>query len=279
MNFLESEFKPSAPETARVHVIPVPMELSVSYGAGTDKGPRAILEASQQLEALNGGGDFIHTQKAVSPKKKKSPEAWVSAIEAQSAFALACGSAPLLLGGEHTVTLGAARAFAAVGMKVGLIHFDAHADLRNEYEETGFSHACVMRRVHELGFPVIQIATRAYCAEEAEYRRKNRKTLIAYDAETIAAGTMPVDYIPKNFPKQIYISFDVDGFDPAVMPATGTPVPGGLFWFDAIHLIDRAAAHGKIIGGDIVELAPIKGLHHADFTAARLAQHLIRHMG
>jgi len=277
--FLASEFKPAAPESARIHVIPVPMETSVSYGGGTAKGPAAILAASQQLEAFDGTGrpgeDTIHTQRAVKPAKPRSPEAWVDAIEARVVHALSCGAAPLLLGGEHTVTLGAARAFKAAGLEVGFVHFDAHADLRDVYEETPFSHACVMRRVHELGFPLVQIGTRAYAEEEQLYRMKHKKTIRAYDAATIAAGGMPVDFLPKTFPKLVFVTFDVDGFDPAVMPATGTPVPGGLFWFDAIHLLDRLAAGRTVVGADVVELAPIKHLHHADFTAARLAQHLI----
>ncbi len=282
MNFLESEFVPATPEAAKVHIIPAPMELSVSYGGGAKNGPAAILAASQQLEAFDGSGfpgkDALHTQSAVKPKQAKNAHAWVEAIEAQVMQALACGAAPLVLGGEHTVTLGAACAFADAGEEIGFVHFDAHADLRNVYEDSPLSHACVMRRVHELGFPLIQIGTRAYCEEERDYRLANKKTITAYDAEAIASGQMPYAFIPKKFPKKIYMTFDVDGFDPAMMPATGTPVPGGLFWFDVIHLLDRVAAHGQIVGADVVELAPMKGLAHPDFTAARLCQQLIKLM-
>jgi agmatinase len=277
-HFLESEFKPAAAEKAGFHVISAPMELSVSYGGGTRQGPEAIIDASQQLEADIYGyrpGDLgIHTQKPIKVTSKK-PEAWMDAIEAGVAKALQCGAIPVLLGGEHTVTLGAARAFHAAGKKIGFIHFDAHADLRNEYEETGLSHACVMRRVHELGFPVVQIATRAVSQEERDYRSKHKKSITVYDGLDIADGHMPSDFIPKGFPKEVFVTFDVDGLDPSVMPATGTPVIGGLFWYDVIRILRKVASAHQIVGFDIVEFAPIKGLHHADFTAALLTQTLM----
>ncbi len=276
--FLASEFKPAPAEAAAFHVIPVPMELSVSYGGGAKQGPQAILDASQQLEVCDGEGHAsaanIHTQKPVAPRSKK-PEAWIDAVEARVAQALACRAVPVVLGGEHTVTLGAARAFHAAGARIGFIQFDAHADLRDTYEETPLSHACVMRRVHELGFPCLQIATRAVSQEERDYRAANPKTITAYDAREIAAGRMPRHFIPRGFPKEVYITFDVDGFDPVVMPATGTPVPGGLFWYDVLRMLRKIAATRRIVGFDVVELAPIGALHHADFTAALLTQTLM----
>ena len=276
--FLASEFKPAPAKAAAFHVIPAPMELSVSYGPGARRGPQAILGASQQLEACDGEGRAsaanIHTQMPVSPRLK-TPGAWVDAVQARVAQALDCGAVPVVLGGEHTVTLGAARAFHAAGAEIGFIQFDAHADLRDTYEGSPLSHACVMRRVHELGFPCLQIATRAVSQEECAYRAAHPKTLTAFDARVIADGKMTRHFIPRRFPKQVYVTFDVDGFDPAVMPATGTPVPGGLFWYDVIRMLRRVAATRQIVGFDVVELAPVKSLHHADFTAALLVQTLM----
>jgi agmatinase len=276
--FLASEFRPAAAAGAAFHVIPAPMELSVSYGGGARLGPQAILDASQQLEICDGEGHAsaanIHTQKPVAPRSK-TPEAWIGAVEERVARALACRAVPVVLGGEHTVTLGAARAFHAAGAKIGFIQFDAHADLRDAYEGTPLSHACVMRRVHELGFPCLQIATRAVSQEERDYRALNPKTITAYDAREIADGQMSRRFIPRGFPKQVYVTFDVDGFDPTVMPATGTPVPGGLFWYDALRMLRKIAATRRIVGFDVVELAPIKSLHHADFAAALLTQTLM----
>jgi len=276
--FLESEFPPAAKHTAGFHVIPVQMELSVSYGRGAYLGPRAILAASQQLEADVYGyllGDLgIHTQKPVM-RKGRCAEAWLEAIDARVADALRWEAVPVLLGGEHTVTLGAARALKAAGQDIGFIHFDAHADLRDVYDGSLFSHACVMRRVHELGFPIVQIGTRAVSQEERDYRKANPETITAYDGIDIADGKMPADFIPRGFPKDVYVSFDVDGLDPSIMPATGTPVPGGLLWWDVVKMMRTVAASHRVCGIDVVEFAPIKGHHAANFTAALLTQLLM----
>jgi len=277
--FLVSEFPPASADAAAFHVIPAPMEISVSYGGGTAAGPAAILAASQQLEVCDGEGHAsaadTHTQSPVAPRARKSPEAWVEAIETRVSRALAAGAVPVVLGGEHTVTLGAARAFHAAGRKVGFVHFDAHADLRDTYEGTPFSHASVMRRVHELGFPCLQLGTRAVSQEERDYRAAHRKTITAYDARAIADGEMPERFVPRGFPEEVYVTFDVDGLDPSSMPATGTPVPGGLEWYDVIRMMREVAARRRIVGLDVVELAPLKGLHHADFAAALMTQTLM----
>ncbi len=273
--FLASEYPPASAGAAGFHVIPVPMETSVSYGAGTAAGPAAILAASQQLEASDGrfapGRAGIHTQPPVACAG--TPAQVVGRIEARVSRALAAGAVPLILGGEHTVTLGAARAFKAAGLSVGFVQFDAHADLRDAYEGSPLSHASVMRRVSELGFPIVQFGVRALCAEEVAYRCK--AGVVAYDAERLARRPPPARPLPAAFPKALYITFDVDGLDPAVMPATGTPVPGGLFWQAAMLLLERITAGRRVVGADVVELAPIRGLHHADFTAALLAHRLM----
>ena len=279
--FLGSEHAPAPADQAAFHVIPVPMELSVSYGAGAANGPAAILAASDQLEAYERGGfpcaGGIHTTRPVrpTPAKAKDPEAWLKAIEKAVGHALDCGARPVVLGGEHTVTLGALMAYKVRGAKIGIVHFDAHADLRDEYEGSALSHACVLRRCHELGFPVAQFATRAYCEEEADYRAAHPKALFACDGEDLALKGPPSPILPKGFPRQVYVTFDVDGLDPAIMPATGTPVPGGLLWYSALFILREIASTRTIVGCDVVELAPIPGLHHADFTAAKLTQRLM----
>ena len=276
--FLESEFAPAAKNAAGFHVIPAPMEPSVSYGRGTCRGPYTMIAASQQLEAdiygLRPGDLGIHTQKPLALRRQPA-EAWLDAIAVRVAEALRCQAVPVLLGGEHTVTLGAARAFKAAGRDIGFIHFDAHADLRDAYEGSPFSHACVMRRVHELGFPIVQIGTRAVAQEERDYRKANPGTITVYDGVDIADGRMPPDFIPRGFPKDVYVSFDVDGLDPSVMPATGTPVPGGLLWYDVVRMMRTVAASCRVTGIDVVEFAPLKGFHAADFTAALLTQLLM----
>ncbi len=285
--FLASEFADAAPEQARFQVIPVPMELSVSYGRGTALGPAAILTASQQLEALDGGrvaGAWgIHTQTAVAGpactgaggdrSAGGAAEAWLAAIEARTRSVLTRGAVPILLGGEHTVTLGAARALHRLRRRVGFVQFDAHADLRHDYEGSRLSHACVMRRVHELGFPIAQFGTRAYCVEEARFRQRAGVTFL--DAQRLAHGAPAAGLLPPDFPDEIYITFDVDALDPAQMPATGTPVPGGLDWHTVADLLETLARGRHVIGGDVVELAPRAELPQSDFAAAWLAYRLM----
>lgn len=274
--FLASEFPPTAPEAARFHFIPVPMEQSVSYGHGTALGPAAILAASQQLEAWDGisapGELGLHTQPPVDCRG--TPEETLDHIEAATRTALEHGGIPVLLGGEHTVTLGALRALHARHGRFGVVQFDAHADLRASYEGSPYSHACVMHRaVRDLGLPLAQFAVRDFCTDEAQTRQEFH--VVHHDAAFLARQGLPALPLPEDFPERIYVTFDVDAFDAAVMPATGTPVPGGIGWYDALTLVERCVAGRSVLGFDVVELAPVPQLHFADYTAARLVYHMM----
>lgn len=278
-SFLASEYAPARAEDALFWVIPCPMEKSVSYGRGTAKGPEAILEASQQLEAIESGmapgKAGIYT---TPPINCDGPvEAVLARVEATVEKALAVRAIPVLLGGEHTASLGALRAIKFWAdkrhLEVGIVQFDAHTDLRAEYNGDRYSHACVMRRaLEELGFPIVQFAARDISPGEIEIREKYDIT--HYDAYFMARVGLPKQPLPENFPENIYISFDVDAFDSSLMPATGTPSPGGINWREAQFILESCAKGHRIVGLDIMELAPIAGLHHADFTAAKLA-HLL----
>mgnify|MGYP001777597107 FL=1 len=274
--FLASEYAPVAPHEAAFHIIPAPLEQSVSYGGGTARGPQAILEASQQLEAWDGhsapGEAGLYTAPAIPCSGPV--ETVLERIEAAVREALACRACPVLLGGEHTVTLGALRALAATGEPFGIVQFDAHADLRPSYEGSIYSHACVMHRaVADLGLPLAQFAVRDMSREEADVRQ--RYGVICHDAEALARRGLPDNPLPHDFPRRLYISFDVDGFDASLMPATGTPSPGGLFWHQALLILEACLRGRTVAGLDVVELAPIPGLHHADFTAAKLVHALM----
>lgn len=276
MSFLASEFDPIEPHSARFHIIPVPYEQSVSYGHGTARGPEALLAASQQLEAFDGqslpGELGLYTHEPVDCTG--TPEEVLARVEMTTQKALSCAAVPVVLGGEHTVTLGALRALQATYGRIGVVQFDAHADLRGSYEGSPYSHACVMHRaVRDLGLPLVQMAVRDFCKEEEGVRREFN--VVAHDAAHMARHGLPALPLPDDFPELIYVTFDVDGLDAAIMPATGTPVPGGISWYDALTLVERSVVGRKVVGFDVVELAPIPGLHFADYTAARLVYHMM----
>ncbi|PID76079.1 MAG: agmatinase [Deltaproteobacteria bacterium] len=267
--FHGDDVPPAKASEALFHVIPVPLEQSVSYGTGTAAGPEAILTASCQLETLAGGvvpaDEGIYTAPPVDCSG--SPEMVVTRIENVVSASLEAGAIPVLLGGEHTVSLGAIQALYRQTQDFGVIQFDAHADLRNSYQGSKYSHACVMRRVHEASLPIFQIGTRNYSLEESEYRKKQGIGFL--DSETIWRQG-PNLILPENFPEKVYISFDLDAFDCSLLPATGTPVPGGLNWYQALWLIEQIMDSRLCLGFDVVELAPIEQLHASSFLAAQL---------
>ena len=309
--FLGSECLPRVAAECQFHVIPVPYEATVSYGSGTAKGPAAILEASQQLEAWTGRflpqKRGIHTWPAV-PCSGGAEEV-LGRIEAAVAAALAAGpqgslpepapgfgsclgapTLPVILGGEHTVTLGALRALKKRYGCFGVIQFDAHADLRDVYEGTPYSHACVMRRaVDDLGLCLFQVGVRSLCVEEANFRKERgiahldsraaRFSLPWREFEQDEEGCCMPALLPADFPDRVFLSFDLDALDASLMPATGTPEPGGLFWWDALALVERCLAGRIALGFDVVELAPVPGLHAPNYTAARLAHEIMGIMG
>ena len=282
--FLGSEFS-SSKEQALFHIIPAPMELSVSYGTGTAGGPAAIIEASQQLEKWDGysvpgdKGIFTKNTAVLAEDKKPDVEYFLEFLEQETADSLESGHIPVILGGEHTVSLAAFRAICRSDLqfkgRTGILHFDAHADLRDEYEGSRLSHACVMRRGFELGLPIFQIGVRSLSLPEIAFRKENNISFI--DARDAVTGNISSITLPEDFPENIYISIDIDGFDPSIFPATGTPEPGGLGWYQVLSIIESAADMRKIIGFDVVELAPLKlpGFHASDFAAARLVYNVM----
>lgn len=265
------------PATAKFRVIPVPLERTVSYGAGTAGGPAAILEASVELERLWRGAQpcaaGIVTEAALNCDGPL-PEV-MEAIAARTGAAVEAGAIPVTLGGEHSLSYGAVRGVAAaVGAPIGIVQIDAHADLRLAYQGERHSHASVMRLLaEEDGIPIASFGVRALCTEEMEAR--DRLGVIAVDAEDLVTGNVLAVDLPEDFPELVYVSFDVDGLDPSAMPATGTPVPGGLGFWQSIRLIEHALKGRRMIGCDVVELAPTDDSAVSDFTAAQIAYALM----
>jgi len=273
-NFIGLDREPPKPEDALFHIIPVPCEKTVSYGEGAAKGPRAILEASLQLELFDGisipadHGIYTHPPVDCDGTMNRILENISHAVSK----VLTMGKLPVLLGGEHSITPGAAIELKNRLGEFGVVQFDAHADLRDSYLDDPNSHACAMRRILDLGIPIFQIGNRSMSIEE--YQLRKDRQIGHLDADVIAQHGVPEIILPGSFPDRIFITFDVDAFDPSVIPSTGTPEPGGLFWYDIMKILDRLLPGRKIIGMDIVELAPIPGLHAPDFTIAKLIYNL-----
>lgn len=277
--FLESELGRRAPQDCLFHVIPVALEQSVSYGSGTGAGPAAILHASQQLETYDGygvpGEQGIFTQALLTGDG--ALEETLHAVSAAVVRTVRLGKVPIILGGEHTVSVGAFHALRELNLAAGIVQFDAHADLRDRYAGSPLSHACIARRALDLGFPLFQVGVRSLSPEEAAFRAA--QGIGCLDAAAIAAHGLPDPLLPDDFPPLIYLTIDLDVLDPAAMPATGTPEPGGLDWYTLMEALARAAAGRQVIGFDVVELAPIPGLHAPDFTAARLVYNTMGILG
>ena len=273
-NFLESESELEAQDEldALFQVIPVPLEQTVSYGGGTARGPGAILQASQQLETWDGLSEpikaGINTASFIDCSGDIS--AILGRIEDTVQVVVDKKAIPVVLGGEHTVSLAPIRVLAKkYPQPIGLVQLDAHADLRESYEGTFYSHACVMRRaMEECGCQLFQFGVRALCKEEVDYRIKHG--VKSLDGRTIS-GTNLADFVlPVDFPENIYLTLDVDGLDPSVIGATGTPVPGGPGWYQTLTFLERVVGGRNILGFDLVELAPREGDHGSDFAAAQL---------
>ncbi|MEY8119193.1 agmatinase [Falsihalocynthiibacter sp. BN13B15] len=274
--FLESELSPSErDETALFRVIPMPLESTVSYGAGTQAGPAAIIEASNELERLCLGivpcSEGIFTEPDVDCSGPL-PEI-MERLAQRTEFAVQNGKIPVTLGGEHSLSYGAVMGVArALKKPVGIIQIDAHADLRIAYQGEKHSHASVMHLLSEEGIQLAQFGVRALCEQEVESRARNKVFFV--DAEELVTNNIHAIDLPEDFPEHVYISYDVDGLDPSQMPATGTAVPGGLSYYQSLQLVEHALKGRKCVGIDVVELAP-NGEIAWDFTAAQIVYRLM----
>jgi len=263
-----------------VVVIPFGIEKTVSYGGGTSNGPKEIIKASHQVELFDEDLNKepyknigIKTLKSF-PIKKNMIDA-LKQIENINKIVLDKKKFPLVLGGEHSLTPGAIRPFIKKFGKICLLHFDAHADLRNSYNGNKFSHASAIRRcLDDHNVSVVSFGIRNISSNEIAFLNKNRKRINIFWAKDKSKWNInKFKKIIKN--KKIYLSFDVDGLDSSLMPATGTPEPGGLFWDETIKIIKIAAQSAEIVGADINELSPIKGFDSYNFLTAKLAYKII----
>jgi agmatinase len=269
--------------SARAVVVPVPLEYTVCYGKGTAAGPQAILAASHQMELYDEESDSIPASNGIATL---APLDFADLSHAEAlervhdaiAAVIAHGQLPVALGGEHSLTPPCVRAVqeSANHAPLGVIQFDAHSDLRSEYEGTPLSHASAMRRTLEIpGVALLAVGIRSMSVEEREALRDGQAQARILWAHELAAGRADFAGALASLPERVYITIDLDCFDPGIMPAVGTPEPGGLGWYGVLGMLRAIAETKRIVGCDIVELAPITGLHAPDFLAAKLTYRLL----
>ena len=260
-----------------VVVLPVPFERTTSYGKGTGNGPAGLLRASQSMELYDDELGCEPCEIGIATAPPFHPEAFdmeeaMAELDAECHRWMEAGKFLVTLGGEHSLTIAPVRAAHRVFGEIGIVQFDAHADLREEFEGTPYSHASVMRRVFDEGIPSLPIGIRSLSAPEAELIERHKiPVLWGRELEPAAALEKRFDTLLKRLPKKIYLTFDIDYFDPAIVPATGTPEPGGGSWYPTLRLLRKLFATKDVVAMDIVELAPIGSHPSSDFVAAKLA--------
>jgi agmatinase len=266
---------------ARFAVLPIPYDSTTSFQVGTRNGPAAILAASRQVELFDEEleGEFYKAGVATLDPLMASmggPAAMHEDVFAVARKVVRDGKFPIGLGGEHSITSGLVRAVMTRHKKLSVLQIDAHLDLRDAYEGTPFSHASVMRRVLDLGAKVVPVGIRNVSLEEHRFVRKQK-----LDVLTARQCHMEDDWMDRMLSAlgdTVYVTIDIDGFDPAYAPGTGTPEPGGLDWYDVTGLLRLVAREKTIVGADIVEVMPIPGQAVTEFLAARLAYKVIAYV-
>ena len=263
--------------TARVTIIPAPLEYSVCYMNGTEHGPQAILDASSQMELYDEELDWcpievgVHTRPALDYRGMNHDVALQATGDAAREV-LQRGQLPLILGGEHSLSappIAAAREFFP---DLTVVHIDAHGDLRDEYEGSKLSHASIERRVVDMGIPLTEIGIRSFSPEEAEFMKTHPDVSIVWGYQ-LGWGDATIPW--QRLSQHTYLTIDLDAIDPSEMPAVGTPEPGGLRWYELLDILREIFRRTTVVGMDVVELCPMEGQTRADFLAARLVYKLI----
>ncbi len=284
-NFLSIPDEFSTLEKSKIVILPAPYEHTTSYIKGTILGPEKLLEASHQVELYDEEFDIelyrsvgIATLEPVDFTDLKDEKA-VEFVYKIVLELLKKDKFVVTIGGEHTIAIGAIKAYSEVYPNLTILHFDAHSDLRDEYEGNKYSHASALARVFEFNKNLVQVGIRAQDVEEAKFIKENGiKTFYAWEIKSgihNKDGNPWQDAIVSELGENVYITFDLDYFDPSVMPAVGTPVPNGLYWDETIELLKKVSKHKNVVGFDIVELCPLPGIEYPNFTAAFFTNKLL----
>jgi agmatinase len=283
-NFLGLPEAYSDPKLAGVVVVSAPFEATSSYGRGSRQGPAAIIEASRQVELYDArlSTEAYRSTRGVAtaaPLELDGLDGGAVAQKLQAAVAeqLEAGKWVVTLGGEHSSIVGAVAAHHARFPEMSVLQLDAHSDLRESYENTQWSHASAMARVAEFNTRIVQVGIRSQAAEERDRSRALGLPVFYGEAlqEWDAAGEDWISRVVAATGPQVYVTFDCDALDPSIMPSTGTPEPAGLSWRQVNRLFSRLCKERTIVGLDVNELAPIKGLSHPEFTMAKLIYRII----
>ncbi|GAB4137106.1 MAG: agmatinase [Cyanobacteria bacterium J069] len=270
-------------DAARVVILPIPYEATTTYRKGCEHGPAAILNASHQVEYYDEElerevwpvGVYTHAAIADTRNGPVSSEEMLKVTEETTARLIADGKFVIGLGGEHSITTGLVKAYQAAATEpFTVVQIDAHGDLRYEYEGSIHNHACIMRRVVEMGIPTVQIGIRSICKEEADLIKE--KNLTVFRAREIATQPDWAERALAAIPtRNVFFTIDLDGIDPTLMPGVGTPEPGGLNWYALLGYLRSVFEQHHVIGADIMELAPVSDSVVSEFTAAKLAYKLV----
>lgn len=264
-------------EGSRIIIVPVPYDATSTWMRGSDKGPDAIMEASVNLEFYDIETTSevhkmgIHTIDPVL--EKGSPEALVNAVFNKTSHLLQDKKLPVIVGGNHTVSIGAVKAFSKNYPDLSVLQMDAHSDLRQEYEGSPFNHACTMARARELA-PLVQVGIRSVSAEELPYIDRER----IFYAHELYYDKMLYQKAVDKLTENVYVTIDLDVFDPSVMSSTGTPEPGGPDYFELMHFLRDVARKRNIVGFDVVELCPSTTNKSPDFMAAKIIYQLLSYI-
>jgi agmatinase len=272
-NFGLLEPEASDYETSRVAVLPVPFERTTSYGKGTLGGPAAILRASQAMELYDEELDAEPYVQGIATLPSFLPEAFgmeegFAELQAEAKAHLEKGKFLVTLGGEHSLTQAPVKAAHETFGGIGVVQFDAHSDLREEFEGTPYSHASVMKRIVDAGIPTLAVGIRSLSAPEAGLIRERKLPVIWGHQLDRAEELFPK--MLEAMPEKIYLTFDIDYFDPSLVPATGTPEPGGGHWHPTLRLLRHLFQTRTVVAMDLIELAPVGGHPASDFLAAKL---------
>jgi agmatinase len=264
-------------ETSKVVILPVPYDSTTTWRSGSRDGPLAIIDASQHLELYDHELDRevhlagIHTLPELQPSMK-GPEETVMRVHEVASDLIRKGKFVVMLGGEHSLTVGMVKAFRERFDSLSVLQLDAHADLRDAYEDSKYSHACVMRRVLEY-CPIVQVGVRSLCEEEHRFLTQNQ--MQPFFAEGLP---LDIDGIVSALSTDVYVTIDLDVLDPSIMSAVGTPQPGGISWHEILKILRRVAETRRIVGCDLVELCPAEGPPSCAFLASKLAYKLIGYL-